>query len=81
MNEQTELDWYAEWYRNVYKPPKSDAEAVTRNTHIEFAKWYYEKRLALLNVSGSLRDLDGKKVLVKFKVSQFAPKIVIDLEQ
>lgn len=42
---------------------------------------YLKQQFAIHNVSGSLRDLDGKKVLVKFKVSQFAPKIVIDLEQ
>jgi len=40
-----------------------------------------QEQLAIHNVvvtKGRLRDLDGKQVMVRFKVSKHIPKIVID---
>ena len=36
--------------------------------------------LPIQRVSNSLSDLDGKTIPVKFKVSKFKPKIIIDID-
>lgn len=52
-------------------------EKIGNLVPIEYAKWL-EAKINFTDSCEQLCNLDGKKVLVKFKVSKFKPKI--DLE-
>lgn len=56
------------------KPLKSDMRIAA--ALIEELKLV--KNCSIPDVINSLSDLDGKTILVKFKVSKFQPKIILD---
>ena len=60
-----------------YAKHNLDARKILNNNEIELKQG---QTLPIHDVSNSLSELDGKLIPVKFKISKYQPKIVIDID-